>query len=201
MNRQGKYEAVAIGASAGGMKVIKELLMALPGDFSLPIMIVQHIADTADGTWADILNERCNVLVKEADEKEAIKSGTVYLAPANYHLLAEPTRILTLTVDERVNCARPSIDVLFETAAEAYREHLIGIILTGGNADGARGLLYIKEKGGLTIVQDPQTAEVPNMPQSAIRMGLPDHILVPEAIIELLLNIHTNQTERDELKN
>jgi len=188
------YEAIVLGASAGGFNVIKQLTATLPKDFSLPIMVVQHVSDTSDGSWADMLDRESKLRVKEADEKEKIKPGTVYLAPANYHLLVEPDHTLTLTVDERVNYARPSIDVLFETAAEAYRERLIGLVYTGANRDGAAGLAHIKANGGLAVVQDPTTAESPVMPTSAIRAAHPQHVLSPEQIIELLLNIHQLQT-------
>lgn len=188
------YEAIVLGASAGGFKVIKQLTAALPEDFSLPIMVVQHVSDASDGSWAGMLDRESRLRVKEADEKEMIVPGTIYLAPANYHLLVEPDRTLTLTVDERVNYARPSIDVLFETAAEAYRERLIGLVYTGANRDGAAGLAHIRANGGLAVAQDPTTAESPTMPSTAIRAAKPQHVLSPEKIIELLLDIHQHQT-------
>ncbi|MBP9151338.1 MAG: chemotaxis protein CheB [Flavobacteriales bacterium] len=196
MNGREKYEAIVLGASAGGMKVTRDLVTALPKDFSMPIIIVQHIGGTSDGVWAELLNDKSAVHVKEADEKEKLTPGAVYLAPANYHLLVEPDHTLTLTVDERVNYARPSIDVLFETAAEAYGDKLIGVVCTGANFDGAKGLAYIKEKGGLTIVQDPETAESPPMPKAAIEATTPDHVLSMENIIEFLLKIHHTQFKR-----
>jgi len=188
------YEAIVLGASAGGFNVIKQLVGVLPKGFSLPVIIVQHVSDASDGSWTEMLDRQSRLRVKEADEKEKVRPGTVYLAPANYHLLVEPDHTLTLTVDERVNYARPSIDVLFETAAEAYRERLIGLVYTGANRDGAAGLARIKENGGLTVVQDPTTAESPVMPTSAIRAAKPQHVLSPDGIIELLLNIHTLQS-------
>lgn len=198
MIKQHRYKAIVLGASAGGLQMIKRIVISLPAEFSLPVIVVQHIADTSDGVWAGILNERSNVRVKEADEKEPIKAGTVYLAPSNYHLLVEPDQTFTLTIDERVNHARPSIDVLFETAAQAYGESLIGVICTGGNFDGAKGLLNVKKMGGLTIVQDPKTAEAKAMPQAAIEMAPPDYVLPEEGIIQLLLNIHHDQLRKYE---
>ncbi|MBI1288632.1 MAG: chemotaxis protein CheB [Flavobacteriales bacterium] len=195
MNGQVTYQAIVLGASAGGMAVVKNLVTSLPKDFSMALLIVQHIGDTSDGIWAQLLNDKSQVFVKEADEKESVKEGTVYLAPANYHLLVEPDHTLTLTVDERVNYARPSIDVLFETAAEAYGKHLIGIVCTGGNFDGAKGLAYIKEKGGLTIVQDPETAETPAMPKAALQATEVDHVLNMQDITELLLQIDHQQSK------
>lgn len=190
------YKAVVLGASAGGMEVVKKIATALPADFFIPILIVQHIPDTSGGEWARLLNNQCQVRVKEADEKEKIEPGTMYFAPANYHLLLEPDLTLTLTIDERVNYARPAIDVLFETAAESCKENLMGIVCTGGNSDGAKGLLHIKQRGGLTIVQDPATSEVASMPIAAIQQADPDYILPPDDILSLLLNLQeTNTTQ------
>lgn len=194
MNPEAPYQAIVLGASAGGMALVNRLVSALPADFSMPMLIVQHIPDSSDGAWAQLLNGRSKVSVKEADEKERIRKGTVYLAPANYHLLLEPDLTLTLTVDERVNYARPSIDVLFETAAESCRDRLIGIVCTGGNSDGAKGLLQIKKCGGLTVVQDPKTAEAPSMPLAAIKVVEPHYVLSPEGITEFLINIHNEST-------
>lgn len=187
------YNVIVLGASSGGMEVVKSIVTVLPGDFSLPIVIVHHLPDSPNSGWADLLNERSQVKVKEADEKEKIEAGTVYLAPANYHLLVEADLTLTLTIDERVNYARPSIDVLFETAAESCRGELIGIVCTGANGDGAQGLRHIKQNGGLTIVQDPETAEAKSMPLAAIRIANPDFILSPKEILSLLLAIHKNR--------
>jgi two-component system, chemotaxis family, protein-glutamate methylesterase/glutaminase len=181
------YEAVAIGISAGGLTVLKKLLSALPGDFSLSVMIVQHISARSDASWIKALDRLTALDVKEAEEKDAIEKGCVYIAPANYHLLIENDKTISLTVGERVNYARPSIDVLFETAADAFRAKLIGIVMTGANNDGAKGLKTIKEHGGLTIVQDPRTAEVAYMPTAAISIAKPHYILSLEDIIEFLI--------------
>lgn len=181
---------LVVGASSGGMQAISRLLTGIPANFSMAILIVQHIAASSDGSWTRILDSRCKIAVREADEKEPIRPGIAYFAPANYHLLVEPDRTLTLTVDEPVNYARPSIDVLFETAADAYGFRLIGLVMTGANSDGAKGLEYVKNKGGLTIVQDPETAETPFMPRAAIQQVCPDHILAIEAILELLISLH-----------
>lgn len=183
-----RFDLVVIGASAGGLMALRELLCELPADFSLAIAIVQHVA--ADASWASLLGNCCALRVKEADEKETILAGTIYVAPANYHLLVERDNTFSLTVDERVNYARPAIDVLFETAAQSHAARLIGIILTGANSDGAQGLRQIREKGGLAIVQDPQTAATPSMPQAAIRIAQPQHVLPLAGIQQLLLDIH-----------
>jgi two-component system, chemotaxis family, protein-glutamate methylesterase/glutaminase len=184
-----KYKAIVIGVSSGGLNAMKTLLPALPADFPLPVIIVQHIGPRSDGTWIGLLNNMCALRVKEADEKEKIERGNVYVAPPNYHLLVEKDETFSLTVDEKVNFARPSIDVLFESAAVAYKDRLIGIILTGANSDGTAGMKKIKENGGLTIVQDPDTAESSFMPASVITSITVDYVLAMENIINLVLNI------------
>jgi two-component system chemotaxis response regulator CheB len=188
------YEAIVIGVSSGGMNALKIISSALPIDFKIPIIIVQHVGAHSDSQWIQLLNEKSNLHVKEADEKEKIEKGTIYIAPPNYHLLIEKDKTFSLTIDERVNFARPSIDVLFESAAEAYRNKLIGIVLTGSNSDGTIGITRIKECGGLSIIQDPKTAESSYMPKSAITAIEPDYILSLENIIALLIELdHTKK--------
>jgi two-component system chemotaxis response regulator CheB len=183
------YEAIVIGVSSGGMNVMKILFSLLPKDFNTPIIIVQHISPRSENQWIKLLNEKSNLLIKEADEKEEIEKGIIYISPPNYHLLIEKNKTFSLTIDERVNFARPSIDVLFESAATAYKNKLIGIVLTGSNNDGTKGIKRIQECGGLTIVQNPETAESAYMPQSAIAAIQPDYILSLEEIIKLLITI------------
>ena len=172
-----QFEAVVIGVSSGGLKAMSMVLPALPQTFPIPVIIVQHAHRHSDGYLAIALNEKCKMRVKEVDEKDILEPGVIYLAPPNYHLLVEQNHTLSLSSEAPVQYSRPSIDVLFETAAYVYRNHLIGIVLTGGNNDGSQGLKKIQEQGGLTIVQDPQTAEAPAMPQAAIREAKVDHIL------------------------
>jgi two-component system chemotaxis response regulator CheB len=172
-----EYKAVVIGASAGGLNALQKVLAPLPADFALPILVVQHRLPSPDDLLSFSLNESCKLVVKEADEKEPAKPGYVYVAPANYHLLVERDETLSLSVDAKVCYSRPSIDVLFETAAQVYRSGLVGIILTGASDDGTVGLKKIKEMGGLTVAQDPDTAEYAVMPLSAIREGIVDKIL------------------------
>ena len=183
------YEAIVIGVSSGGMNAMKILLSALPADFITPIIIVQHIGTRSDGQWISLLNDKSQIELKEADEKEKIENGKVYIAPPNYHLLIERNKTFSLTVDERVNFARPSIDVLFESAAEAYKNKLIGVVLTGSNNDGTKGIKRIKDGGGLAIVQDPETAESVYMPASAIAAIKPDYVLSLSDIASLLIKI------------
>lgn len=184
-----KYEAIVIGLSSGGMSAMKVMFSLLPKDFNIPIIVVQHLNARSDSHWIKLLNEKSNLHIKEADEKEKILPGNIYIAPPNYHLLIEKDKTFSLTIDERVSYARPSIDVLFESAAESYRNKLIGVVLTGSNHDGTNGIKRIKEYGGLAIIQDPKTAESAYMPTSAIAAIEPDYILSLENIIELLIKI------------
>jgi len=163
----------------------------LPADFAAPVIVVQHQRPTAGDYLAESLNAKSDVSVKVADDKERPLPGKVYLAPANYHLMVEPDRTLSLSVDERVNHARPAIDVLFESAAEAYGESLAGLVMTGASSDGSRGLRTIKRHGGLTIVQDPKTAEVSIMPQAAMAATTIDYVTPLKALGRLLTKICT----------
>ena len=172
-----KYDVILIGVSAGGMEALRTILPHLPAKFQLPIIIVQHIHPHSDGFLAFLLNRQCRIPVKVADEKEPILGGNVYIAPPNYHLLIEEDRTFALSVDAAVNFARPSIDVLFESAAETFREKAIGIILTGGNMDGSMGLRRVKELQGFAVVQAPETAEIPTMPLAALAATRVDLIL------------------------
>ena len=183
------YEAIVIGMAAGGMRALATILPHLPEDFSFPVMVVQHIAPDSDGFLAVHLNNLSRVRVKEAFDKEPIRPATVYLAPPNYHLLVERDRTLCLSVDERVHFARPSIDVLFQNAADVYAERLVGVVLTGANTDGSQGLKHIRHNGGLTIVQDPSTAESPCMPSAAIEAAKPDYIAGLAGIGPLLTSL------------
>lgn len=177
-----RYEAVVIGVSAGGLKALSTIFSHLPAKFPLSVIVVQHTHPTSDDFLARHLNEVCRLKVKQADEKERIESGAIYIAPPNYHLLIEEDRTFSLTFDAPVNFARPSIDVLFESAADAYQKNLIGIILTGGNDDGSRGLKSVRASGGLAIVQDPKTAEAEAMPRAALASAKPDYVLSLEKI-------------------
>ena len=171
------FEAMVIGVSAGGLAALGKILPELSEDFPLAVLIVQHMRRDADGFLWRHLDTLSRLTVKEAEDKEAIQPKTVYIAPPDYHLLVEPDRTLSLSADERVNFSRPSIDVLFETAAEVYQQRLIGVILTGANNDGTHGLQTIKSYGGLAVVQSPESAESDAMPRSAIAEVAVDHIV------------------------
>lgn len=186
------YEAIVMGVSSGGMNAMKVMFSLLPQNFYTPIIIVQHLGARSDNHWIKLLNDKSKQHLKEADEKEKIENGKIYVAPSNYHLMIERNKTFSLSIDERVNFARPSIDVLFETAAEAYQDKLIGVVLTGSNSDGSKGIKRIQQCGGLTIVQDPETAESSYMPASAIQAIKPDYILSLEEIIKLLVKLTSN---------
>lgn len=184
-----EVEAVVVGVSAGGMHALNILLSGLPAEFPAALIIVQHRAPSDDAFFVTYLSSYCPFPVKEAEDKEPIWPGICYIAPAGYHLLVEKEKMFSLSADEPVNYARPSIDVLFETAAEAYREALVGVILTGSNMDGSWGTIKIRRFGGLTVAQDPLDAEVSAMPQAAIDTGKVDVVLplgdIPDYLAKL----------------
>ena len=181
------YEAVVIGASAGGLNALQRALSPLPADFTMPLLVVLHRAPERDLRMIDLLAAHSRLRIKEAEEKEPVVPGTVYIAPSNYHLLVELDRTLSLSADPKVSFARPAIDPLFETAADAYLSRLIGVILSGANHDGTNGLKRVKKHGGLTIAQDPLTAEAPLMPTSAIQANVVDKVLPLEEIAQYLI--------------
>lgn len=189
-----KFEAVAIGASAGGLNAFKIILPKLKEDFPMPVFIVQHISPQSDNYITIHLNSLSKIKVKEAEEKEKVKNATAYFSPPNFHMLIEEDKSISFSIENKVNYARPSIDIMFETAAYAYTNKLIGIILTGANNDGAAGLKKIQEMGGYTLVQDPMNAEVETMPQSALKIMKPDKILKLEEIADFLNKINKNLT-------
>jgi two-component system chemotaxis response regulator CheB len=161
-------EAVAIGASAGALEALSRVLPALPGDYPLPVFVVVHLPAEGESLLPDLLGRACSLPVREAEDKEPIRAGTVYLAPPDYHLLVERDGRLSLAADEPVQHARPSIDVLFESAADAYGPGLVGVVLTGANADGARGLKAVVAAGGVALVQHPGSSQAQAMPRAAL---------------------------------
>lgn len=167
-NPRQRFAAAVIGVSAGGLNALRLILPQLDRDIGLAIVVVQHIRADSDSYLVQHLARLSAVRVKEAEDKERIEPGTVYFAPPDYHLLVERDGTFSLSTEERVNFSRPSIDVTFETAAVAFCDRLIGIVLTGANSDGSRGLATIKYFGGTTVVQSPESAEYAIMPRSAI---------------------------------
>ncbi len=190
------YNAVVIGASAGGFHALGKLIPKFPKEFSIPIFIVQHTSPASDNYLAKFLNKLSNLKVKEADEKEEIRSGYVYIAPPNYHLLIEEDHTISLSTEEKKNYSRPSIDILFETAAIAYGNGLIGVVLTGANNDGAEGLFAIKNAGGYCIVQKPKDAEVETMPMAAIEQAKPDKVLKLDEIANVIIKLDNSKKEK-----
>ena len=185
-----KYRCIVIGVSAGGMDALSRLLGALPAGFVIPIIVVQHLsADADDHFRAQCFDERLDLVTKLTEDKETIRAGHIYLAPADYHVHIEDDLSLSLCTDHKVLFARPSIDVLFESAAFAIGKHLIGIVLTGANSDGAIGLQSIEKSGGLVIVQDPLDAHSSAMPHAAIRACKTPVILPLDDIAEYLMKI------------
>ena len=187
------FEIVVIGASAGGFNIFEKLLPRINNDFPLPIVIVQHSAPGSNDFFIKHFNENCALLVKEADEKETIKNGSIYFAPCDYHLLIEQDKFFSLTIDSKVNYSRPSIDVLFESAAAVYGSKTLGIIFTGANSDGTNGAKMIHSFGGFVIVQDPKTAESKVMPQSVISQGFYNRIMNLDEIIIYLNSFCANE--------
>jgi two-component system chemotaxis response regulator CheB len=176
------YELVVVGSSWGGLHALGRLLTDLPPDFDPAVVIAQHRhPDSQQGTLQYLLQRETARPVVEAEDKLAIEPRKVYVAPPDYHLLVERGSF-ALSVDDRVSFARPSIDVLFESAADAYGDRLIGVILTGANEDGARGLARIKEVGGVALIQDPAAAAKRTMPDAAIAATVADAILPLEEI-------------------
>jgi two-component system, chemotaxis family, protein-glutamate methylesterase/glutaminase len=161
-------DAIVMGASAGAVEALSAILPTLPIDYPLPLLVVVHVPPEKNSGLAELFRAKCRLEVREADDKEPIQGGTIYFAPPDYHLLVERDKRLSLSSEEPVSYSRPSIDVLFESAAEAYGPGLVGIILTGANRDGARGLRAVRDAGGTAVVQDPDLAQAREMPRAAL---------------------------------
>jgi two-component system chemotaxis response regulator CheB len=170
------YRLVVIGVSAGGLAALRTIMSGLPADFDIPIAVVQHRSRDSE-LLCELLQECAPLVVGEANDKEPILPGHVYVGPPDYHLLVEPGYFV-LSTDEPVRFSRPSVDVMFLSAADAYSPDVVGVVLTGANADGARGLRAIVDRGGYALVQDPATAEVAVMPQQALK-AVPTACVLP----------------------
>jgi two-component system chemotaxis response regulator CheB len=179
-------DAVVIGTSAGGVEALSSVLGGLRADAAFAVLIVLHLPKDRRSLLPEILGRKCALPVLEAVDKQPIAPGTVYIAPPDYHLLVDNGPQIALSIDDPVLYSRPSVDVLFESAADVYAERLMGVVLTGANQDGAAGLLAIKRAGGVTVVQDPQTAQAALMPASALQRAQPDHVLALDGIAALL---------------
>ena len=182
-------QAIVLGASSGGVEAISFLLRRLPEDFSVPILIVVHLPPERPSRMAEVLGARSTFDVHEAEDKEPIEPHTVYVAPPDYHLMVEVDRTIALSSDEPVHYSRPAIDVLFETAADAYGDALVGVVLTGANDDGAQGLCRLCEAGGTALVQSPEEAAAAAMPEAALKACPQAQCLSLEQIAETLQRI------------
>jgi two-component system, chemotaxis family, protein-glutamate methylesterase/glutaminase len=168
-----RVDAVVVGASAGAVEALGVLLPALPADLAVPVIVVVHVPGNRQSLLSELFASKCSLPVREAEDKQAIAEG-IWFAPAGYHLLVERNRSFALSIDELFNYSRPSIDVLFESAAEVYRDRLLAVVLTGANYDGSAGAALVHEAGGLVAVQDPATAQSAAMPTFAIERAQPD---------------------------
>ncbi|QXH44054.1 chemotaxis protein CheB [Pseudomonas xanthosomatis] len=193
--------AVVIGASAGGVTALFSVLGALPDSFRLPVLCVLHLPDDRHSQLAEVLQRRLQRPVREAQDKARIEDGVVYVAGPGYHLSVERDLTLSLSQEEPVHFSRPAIDYLFESAADTYGAGLLGVLLTGANEDGARGLLHIKQNGGRTVVQDPRDAQVALMPEAALALHNPDHILSLSGIGQLLATLEPSACQAKQSPN
>lgn len=181
-----KYSAIIIGGSAGSFKITSRIISSLPADFPLPVIIIMHRLRNVKTGITSALSNNTRIHICEPNDKDMIEAGKVYIAPANYHLLIEQGSFFSLSTMKPVNHSRPSIDVAMMSAAGIYRNRLIGILVSGANSDGAQGMMAIHEAGGKTLVQDPQEAEIPSMPEAAIDSFQPDYIYNADKIIKFI---------------
>ena len=188
-----RAELIVVGASWGGLKALSTLLSGLPHDLDAAVVVAQHRAPKSTEGLSRLLQQHGPLPVCEVEDKMAIATGNVYLAPPDYHVIVEREKggegHLGLSLDDRVQFSRPSVDVLFESAAAAYQACVAAVVLTGANADGAAGLRSVKQSGGFTIVQDPETAESPVMPEAAIASGAADKVLPLSQIAAFLVEL------------
>jgi two-component system chemotaxis response regulator CheB len=183
---EASIRAVAIGGSAGSVQALSRILPALPPGYPLPVFVVVHVPPDRGNALVPLFQSKCNVEVKEAEDKEPARGGVVYFAPSDYHLLVEADGSLSLSSDEQVNHSRPSIDVLFESSADAYGPALAGVILTGANSDGAVGLRAVVDRGGVALVERPGDAYAPTMPAAALATSPTARAMTLEAIASYL---------------
>src|SRR5690349_7902788 len=189
-NLNNSYKAVVVGGSAGSFQGITKILAQLPKGFPLPIIMCLHRLKHVRNGFVEALSIKSISQVLEPHDKEPVKKGGVYLAPANYHLSIELGNYFALSTEEMVNNSRPAIDITLGTAAYAYRDKLIGILLSGANRDGGLGMKHIKDKGGLTIVQDPAECMIDAMPKAALAVTTIDYVLKVDQIVEFLNELH-----------
>jgi len=186
------YKAIIIGGSAGSFSVVSKILSKLNPSFNIPIIICLHRLKHVRSGLVEGLNLKSTIKVVEPFDKEKIRSNCAYLAPSNYHLFIEYDGSFLLSTEESNNHSRPSIDYTLSSGASAFREKCLGILLTGANKDGAKGLKDIHDKKGFTIVQDPLTCDISTMPLAALKLFTPDLVLSPEGIVDFLNKMNFN---------
>ncbi len=187
-----EIKIIVIGGSAGSYNVIKKILLALPVGFPLPIVFCLHRLKEVRNGFVESLNINSKIIVREPDDKDLIKPGFAYLSPANYHLLVEPGRNFALSTEDNINYSRPSIDLTFDTAGYAFRQKMAGIILSGANSDGAKGLYSAFKNGAYTIVQDPDNASFKAMPMEALKLFKPHQTLSDDEIVSFINSLSSN---------
>ncbi len=183
------YGAIIIGGSAGSFKIISKVIASLPADFPIPIIVCLHRLRNVKTGIISALSNNSGIKITEPFDKDPIEPGTVYIAPANYHLLIEHGNFFSLATSKPVNHSRPSIDIAMKSAAGVYSGNLLGILISGANSDGAEGMMAIHQSGGTTIVQDPNEAEIPSMPKAAIDSYKPDYVFSTDKIISFIGNL------------
>lgn len=193
-----KQQLVAIGASAGGVEAILKVLPMLHHDFQVPVAIVLHVPDKPSVNFSHVISTFVNRKVYEVEDKMPIEDGAIYLAPGGYHTFVDKDGVFSLSQDEPVNFSRPSIDLFFQSAAQAYGKNLMAVLLTGANKDGAEGLKMVQQLKGTTIIQDPNEAQARTMPDAAAALLKPDHIVELEHLSDLLQSLHQDHVKEFE---
>ncbi|MEQ8924785.1 MAG: chemotaxis protein CheB [Fulvivirga sp.] len=185
-----RYKAIVIGGSAGSFQGIVKILSALPTNFPLPIIMCLHRLKHVRNGFVEALSIKSTIEIVEPYDKEHIKKGKVYLAPSNYHMSTELGHYFSLSTEEMINNSRPAIDITLGTTAYVFRDKLIGILLSGANRDGGMGMKYIKDRGGMTIVQEPSECMIDTMPKAAMNLTTIDHVLKIDEIVEFFNQLH-----------
>jgi len=189
-NLNNQYKAIVIGGSAGSFQVISKILQNLPEDFQVPIVMCLHRLKDVRKGFVEALNIKSSKVIEEPEDKEQVRKGKIYLAPANYHLGFELGNTFTVSTEDMFNNSRPAIDITFLTAAYVFRNKVIGILLSGANRDGALGMKRIAEKGGITIIQKPSECLIDTMPNAALKVTEIDYILNTDEIVDFLNQLH-----------
>lgn len=189
INLNNSYKAVVIGGSAGSFQGVVKILSQLPKGFPLPIIMCLHRLKHVRHGFVEALSIKSVMQVTEPNDKEPIKKGCVYLAPANYHMAAEIGNYFALSTEEMINNSRPSIDITLSSCAYVYKDKLIGILLSGANRDGAVGMKQISAKGGVTIVQEPSECMIDTMPKAALALTTIDHVFKIDQIVKFLIEL------------